>query len=76
MKEIYYCLIFNRLDYIELAYNSKKIRKCVLDLALHIEDIIEKKGSDFELSKLFKAYIKEYKESLGGFFLKVRGKIF
>ena len=64
------------MDYIELAYNSKKIRKCVLDLTLQIEDIIEKNGSDFELSKLFKAYIKEYKSSLGELFEKNQGKDF
>jgi len=47
-----------------------------LDLTLQIEDIIEKNGSDFELSKLFKAYIKEYKSSLGELFLKSQGKDF
>ncbi|MDK9693081.1 MAG: HD domain-containing protein [Sulfurimonas sp.] len=47
-----------------------------MDLTLQIEDIIEKNGSDFELSKLFKAYIKEYKESLGELFFKSQGKDF
>ena len=47
-----------------------------MDLTLQIEDIIEKNGSDFELSKLFKAYIKEYKSSLGELFLKSQGKDF
>jgi len=47
-----------------------------LDLILQIENIIEKKGSDFELSKLFKQYIKEYKESLPKLFEKNQGKDF
>ncbi|MDD2652833.1 MAG: HD domain-containing protein [Sulfurimonas sp.] len=47
-----------------------------MDLTLQIEDIIEKNGSDFELSKLFKAYIKEYKSSLGELFEKSQGKDF
>ena len=47
-----------------------------MDLSLQIEDIIEKNGSDFELSKLFKAYIKEYKESMPEIFEKNQGKDF
>jgi len=47
-----------------------------LDLLLHIEDIIEKNGSDFELSKLFKQYIKNYKESLPELFESSQGKDF
>jgi [protein-PII] uridylyltransferase len=47
-----------------------------MDLLLQIEDIIEKNGSDFELSKLFKQYIKEYKESLPELFEKNQGKDF
>ena len=47
-----------------------------MDLALQIEDIIEKDGSDFELSKLFKAYIAEYKTSLSELFKKNQGKDF
>ncbi|WP_229860185.1 HD domain-containing protein [Candidatus Sulfurimonas baltica] len=43
---------------------------------LQIEDIIEKNGSDFELSKLFKSYINEYKTSLSGLFEKSQGKDF
>ncbi|MEK6658645.1 MAG: HD domain-containing protein [Campylobacterota bacterium] len=43
---------------------------------LRIEDIIEKNGSDFELSKLFKAFIKEYKTSLPKLFEKSQGKDF
>ncbi|MCW8895313.1 HD domain-containing protein [Sulfurimonas sp.] len=43
---------------------------------LQIEDIIEKNGSDFELSKLFKAYIDEYKTSLPELFTKNQGKDF
>ncbi|HEY9203930.1 MAG TPA: hypothetical protein VIM82_06315, partial [Sulfurimonas sp.] len=47
-----------------------------MDLILQIEDLIEKNGSDFELSKLFKAFIKEYKTSLGELFKKNQGKDF
>ena len=47
-----------------------------MDLLLQIENIIEKNGSDFELSKLFKAYIKEYKTSLPELFESSQGKDF
>ncbi len=47
-----------------------------MDIVLQIEDIIEKNGSDFELSKLFKAYINEYKTSLPELFKKNQGKDF
>lgn len=47
-----------------------------MDLVLQIEDIIEKNGSDFELSKLFKAFINEYKLSLNTLFKKNQGKDF
>jgi [protein-PII] uridylyltransferase len=47
-----------------------------LDIILRIEDIIEKSGSDFELSKLFKEYIKEYKDSLNTIFEQNQGKDF
>ena len=47
-----------------------------LDIKLQIEDIIEKNGSDFELSKLFKAYINEYKSSLAKLFESNQGKDF
>ena len=47
-----------------------------MNLLLEIENVIEKKGSDFELSKLFKQYIKEYKESLPELFTKTRAKTF
>ena len=47
-----------------------------MDLLLQIENIIEENGSDFELSKLFKQYIKEYKESLPELFEKNQGKDF
>ena len=47
-----------------------------MNLLLEIENVIEKKGSDFELSKLFKQYIKEYKESLPELFTKNQGKDF
>ncbi len=47
-----------------------------MDIKLQIEDIIEKNGSDFELSKLFKTYIKEYKTSLPKLFEVNQGKDF
>jgi len=47
-----------------------------VDIKLQIEDIIEQKGSDFELSKLFKAYINEYKNSLPELFERSQGKDF
>ncbi len=47
-----------------------------MDLLREIEDVIERNGSDFELSKLFKHYIKEYKESLALLFEKNQGKDF
>ncbi|WP_297443903.1 nucleotidyltransferase domain-containing protein [Sulfurimonas sp.] len=47
-----------------------------MNLLLEIENIIEKNGSDFELSKLFRQYIKEYKESLPELFTKNQGKDF
>ncbi|MDO9265634.1 MAG: HD domain-containing protein [Sulfurimonas sp.] len=47
-----------------------------MDLVLNIEDIIEKNGSNFELSKLFKAFINEYKTSLPELFQKSQGKDF
>ncbi|MDF1875406.1 HD domain-containing protein [Sulfurimonas sp. SAG-AH-194-I05] len=47
-----------------------------MDIKLQIEDIIEKNGSDFEISKLFKVYINEYKSSLGDLFEKSQGKDF
>ena len=47
-----------------------------MDIVLQIEDIIEENGSDFELSKLFKSYIKEYKDSLPELFEMSQGKDF
>jgi len=47
-----------------------------LDLLVQIENIIEKNRTDFELSKLFKQYIREYKESLPELFEKNQGKDF
>jgi [protein-PII] uridylyltransferase len=47
-----------------------------VDIKLQIEDVIEKNGSDFELSKLFKEYIKEYKDSLPELFKSNQGKDF
>lgn len=47
-----------------------------MDLLLQIEDIIDENGSDFELSKLFKAYINEYKSSLHTLFEQSQGKDF
>ena len=67
------------MDYIkfrQLHYNSKKLLGLLLDIVLQIEDIIEKNGSDFELSKLFKAFIDNYKTSLPELFKKNQGKDF
>jgi [protein-PII] uridylyltransferase len=47
-----------------------------MDIKLAIEDVLEANGSDFELSKLFKAYIKEYKDSLPKIFEQNQGKDF
>ncbi len=47
-----------------------------MDLLLEIENVIERNGSDFELSKLFKRYIKEYKDNLSELFEKNQGKDF
>ncbi|WP_430739321.1 HD domain-containing protein [Sulfurimonas lithotrophica] len=47
-----------------------------VDIKLQIEDVIEQNGSDFELSKLFKEYIKEYKTSLPELFESNQGKDF
>lgn len=47
-----------------------------MDLTLELENIIEKSGSDFELSKLFKSYIKEHKASLPTLFEQNQGKDF
>ena len=47
-----------------------------MHIKLQIEDIIEKNGSDFELSKLFKTYINEYKSSLSELFESSQGKDF
>jgi len=41
-----------------------------------IEDLIEKKASDFEISKLFKSYISDYKDSLPEVFERNQGKDF
>ncbi len=47
-----------------------------MDIQLQIENIIENRSSDFELSKLFKTYIKEYKTSLPKLFEMSQGKDF
>lgn len=47
-----------------------------MDIKLQIENIIEQNGSDFELSKLFKVYINEYKNSLPELFESSQGKDF
>ena len=47
-----------------------------MNLLLEIENVIDKNGSDFELSKLFKQYIKEYKDSLQELFKSSQGKDF
>jgi len=47
-----------------------------LDIKLQIEDVIEKNGTDFEIAKLFKAFIAEYKDSLNELFKNSQGKDF
>ena len=47
-----------------------------MDIKLQIEDIIDSNGSDFELSKLFKEYIKDYQTSLNELFESSQGKDF
>ncbi len=47
-----------------------------MEIELQIEDILEKNGSDLELSKLFKTYILEYKRSLNTLFEQNQGKDF
>jgi len=47
-----------------------------VDIKLQIEEVIENNGSDFEISKLFKAYIAEYKSSLEKLFESNQGKDF
>ncbi|CAI6167126.1 MAG: Bifunctional uridylyltransferase/uridylyl-removing enzyme [uncultured Sulfurimonas sp.] len=47
-----------------------------MNLPLEIEDIIDSNGTDFALSKLFKHYINDYKESLPNLFEKNQGKDF
>jgi len=47
-----------------------------MDLAQQIEDLIENNAPDFEISKLFKQYIAEYKEGLNHLFEANQGKDF
>ena len=47
-----------------------------MNLPLEIEDIIDNNGTDFALSKIFKHYINDYKESLPNLFEKNQGKDF
>ena len=47
-----------------------------MKIAEQIEDLIEQDGSDFEISKLFKAHIKAYSDSLHQLFEKNQGKDF
>lgn len=47
-----------------------------MDLTNRIEDLIENNAPDFEISKLFKQYIKEYKEGLNDLFEANQGKDF
>ncbi|MBE0499496.1 MAG: HD domain-containing protein [Campylobacterales bacterium] len=47
-----------------------------MDLAQRIEDLLETNAKDFEISKLFKQYISEYKEGLNKLFEENQGKDF
>lgn len=47
-----------------------------MNIQIAIEDLLEKNAKDFEISKLFKTYIAEYKASLPELFEKTQGKDF
>ena len=47
-----------------------------MSITEQIEDLIERKASDFEISKLFKSYISDYKNSLTELFERNQGKDF
>jgi [protein-PII] uridylyltransferase len=47
-----------------------------MSISEQIEDLIERNASDFEISKLFKSYISDYKNSLPEFFERNQGKDF
>ncbi|HEX5329557.1 DUF294 nucleotidyltransferase-like domain-containing protein [Sulfuricurvum sp.] len=47
-----------------------------MSITEQIEDLIERKASDFEISKLFKSYISDYKNSLLELFERNQGKDF
>ncbi len=47
-----------------------------MSITEHIEDLIERKASDFEISKVFKTYISDYKNSLAEVFERNQGKDF
>lgn len=47
-----------------------------MSITEQLEDLIERKASDFELSKLFKSYINDYKTSLPTLFERNQGKDF
>ena len=47
-----------------------------MSITEQIEDLIERKASDFEISKLFKSHISDYKNSLAELFERNQGKDF
>ena len=47
-----------------------------MSITEQIEDLIERRASDFEISKLFKSYISDYKNSLSELFERNQGKDF
>lgn len=47
-----------------------------MSISEQIEELIDNKGSDFQISKIFKSYITEYKSSLGTLFERNQGKDF
>ncbi len=47
-----------------------------MSITEQIEDLIERRASDFEISKLFKSYIADYKNSLSELFERNQGKDF
>jgi len=56
-----------------LQLNQKAVSMGIIE---EIEDLIEKNGSDFEISKQFKFHIQEYKNSLEMLFERNQGKDF
>lgn len=59
-----------------MGYNNFKKKRNTMSITEQIEDLIDKNASDFEISKLFKSHINDYKNSLGELFERNQGKDF